>query len=441
MNYKEAMEYMEETAKYGSVLGLDSMRELCTRLGNPQEQLRFIHIAGTNGKGSVLAYISTVLKSAGYKVGRYISPVIFEYRERIQVNGRMITKQGLCDCLMPVREAARQMKAEGLAHPTPFEIETAVAFLYFKMLQCDIVVLETGLGGSLDATNVINNTIASVFTSVSMDHMQFLGDTQELIAESKAGIIKKNCHVISTEQKPEAAAVLRKKAEELGCPFHMVDSSQISKIKYGVKQQRFTYKNEKDLVISLAGQYQIMNCALAVETINVLAQCGFPVRENALRKGLLETEWKGRFTAAATKPLFIADGAHNEDAARRLAESIRFYFTNKRIIYIMGMLRDKEYGKIIRLTCGLAEHIITVTAPGNQRAMSACDLAKEVRELHPCVTAADSLEEAVELSFLLADKDSVIVAFGSLSYLGDIIRIVENKDKIRSDSHGKQGKN
>lgn len=443
MNYKEAMEYIEDINKYGSALGLENMRELCERLGNPQEELRFVHIAGTNGKGSVLAYISTILKKAGYRTGRYISPVIFNYRERIQLNGRPITKQALCECLEPVKAAAQQMAEEGLPHPTPFEIETALAFCYFKKTQCDIVVLETGLGGALDATNIITTAVAAVFTAISMDHMQYLGDTLKEIAESKAGIIKNGCYVISAAQQPEVMETIGRRAKEKGSPFYPLELQKLGRIKYGVEKQRFSYGGYKDLEITLAGKHQIENAALAVQVMEALNRDGYPIGERALRKGLLDTVWKGRFSVIARKPYFIVDGAHNEDAAKRLAESVRFYFTftNRRIIYIMGILRDKEYDKIIRETYELAEHIITVTPPHNPRAMQAYELAKEAQQYHGSVTAADSLEEAVELGYMLADKDSVIIAFGSLSYLGALTGIVENRDKIRSDSHGKSGKN
>ncbi|NLL77514.1 MAG: bifunctional folylpolyglutamate synthase/dihydrofolate synthase [Clostridiales bacterium] len=440
MNYKEAMEYMEEVSRYGSVLGLDNMRELCGRLGNPQDDLRFIHIAGTNGKGSVLAYLSTVFKAAGYKTGRYISPVIFEYRERIQINGRPITKQALCECLEEIKQRIEEIVEEGLPHPTPFEIETAMAFLYFKKMKCDIVILETGMGGLSDATNIISSTVAAVFTSISMDHMQYLGKTLEEIAENKSGIIKNGCYVFSMVQEPEVLSILRKRAEDKSSPFFVVGEGKITRVKYGVEKQRFSYECYKDLEIGLAGKHQIVNAALAVNIIEVLGQAGYPVKEKELRAGLADTVWRGRFSVIGRKPLFIVDGAHNEDAAKKLAESVRFYFTDRRIIYIMGILRDKEYDKIIRETYELAQDIITVTTPGNPRAMHAYDLAREVKKFHPRVTASDSLEEAVELSYLLADKDSVIIAFGSLSYLGDLIKIVENRDKIRSDTHGKSKK-
>ncbi len=443
MNYREAMAYVEELGQYGSVMGLATMRELCARLGQPQDQLKFVHIAGTNGKGSIVAYVSTVLQQAGYKVGRYISPTVTDYRERFQIDGRMITQAGLCKYLEPVREAAEAMAAEGLPHPTAFEVETTVAFLYFLDKQCEIVVLETGLGGAEDATNVIETTLVAAFASISRDHMGILGETPEEIAAVKSGIIKNKCYAISVRQQPEVMKVLRQAALLRKARFYTADAGRAKNIRYGVTRQHFTYDKYKNLAIAMAGQVQIENAVAAVEIIAALGRLGFPVQEEQLRQGLLETRWRGRFEVIGRKPLFIADGAHNEDAARRLAESIRFYFTNRRIIYIMGMLKDKEYDKVILDTYALAEHIITVTPPAGERALHAYELAQSVSEFHNSVTVADSVQEAVEIAYLLAaqDKDAVIIAFGSLSYLGELINVVEHRDTIRRDSHGRSEEN
>lgn len=443
MNYREAMQYIEELRPLGVVMGLESTRQLCARLGNPQEQLRFVHIAGTNGKGSTLAYISTVMTAAGYRTGRYLSPAVKEYRERFQVDGRMITQSGFCKYLGPVKAAAEAMAAEGLPHPTVFEVETVLSFLYFLDKRCDIVVLETGLGGALDTTNVVENTLATVFSSISMDHMAVLGDSLGEIALAKAGIIKNKCYVISVKQPPEVMKVLRQAALTKKGKFLTADISHAKRIRYGVEKQRFDYDRYKDLEISMPGQYQIENAVLAVETVLALNRCGFTVPEEKLREGLLQTRCPGRFDVLAKRPLFIADGAHNEDAAKKLAESIRFYFTNRKIIYIMGMLKDKEYDKVIRNTFPLASHIITVTPPIAGRALSALELAQAAREYHRAVTAADSVQEAVEIAYLLTgkDKDAVIIAFGSLSYLGELMDIVEHRDTIRRDSHGRSEKN
>ena len=425
MNYKEALEYVDSLNQYGIVPGLDSIKELCKRLGNPQDALSFVHIAGTNGKGSALAYISTVLKCAGYRVGRYLSPVIFEYREKIQVGKRPITKEALCEGLEMIRQICEEMVADGFHHPTPFEVETALAFWYFQKKECDIVVLETGMGGLMDATNLITTTKLAVLTSISMDHMQFLGDTLEKIATQKAGIMKDGCSVVTMNQQEEVMNVIVGEAAEKGCPLVVADCTKAKNIRYGIEKQTFDYDGMKKLEITMAGKFQVDNAILAIEAIKVLKEMGYTVSEGALRKGLKECEWKGRFSVLKKKPYFLADGAHNEDAARKLAESIEFYFTNKRIIYIMGMLRDKEYEKVIAFTQKYAEKIITVTPPENPRAMHAYELAGEVAKVHAHVTAVDSLEEAVEMSLLLAGKDDVIISFGSLSYLGRLMNIVE----------------
>ncbi len=432
MKYEQALEYLEQMNMYGSVLGLETSRELCMRLGNPQDELKFVHIAGTNGKGSILAYVSTVLTAAGYKTGRYVSPTIRDYRERIQVNGRMITKKAVGELTEQVKNACDAMVAEGFPHPTVFEMETAMGFLYFKEMGCQIVVLETGLGGLLDSTNIIKNTLVAAFASISMDHMAILGKTLTAIAEQKAGIIKPGCKVVTGLQEPEVISVLQEKSKDNECDLILADAGIATKVRHGVTKQQFDYSGIKNLEITLAGKCQIANCITAIEVIKALEAEGFPVSEKALRAGLKETRWDGRFTILEKQPLFIVDGAHNEDAAKKLADSLRFYFTNRRIIYIMGVLRDKEYDKVISETYALADQIITLTPPNNPRALSAYELAVAVQEFHSNVTAVDSVEEAIEIAKLFATKDDVIVAFGSLSYLGRMMDILEKKNGVKN---------
>ncbi len=434
MKYQEALDYIESIQSYGIVPGLSSVTELCRLMGNPQDRLKFVHIAGTNGKGSVLAYVSTILKCAGYRVGRYISPTIFEYRERIQINGRNITKDALCEGVALLRDACNEMVARGLPHPTPFEVETVLGFWYFERQACDIVVLETGMGGLSDATNLIQNTEVAVLASISMDHMKFLGDTLEAIAEQKAGIIKEGCAVVSAMQKAEAMDVIERVTAEQKGTLHVADMDYIVNLKQGtgrnIECQKFDYIGAdgyslKQLEIHLAGAVQSENALLAIEVIRALQKKGYTITDNSIRKGLKETIWRGRFSVISKKPLFVVDGAHNEDAAAKLAKSIEIYFTNRRIIYIMGILRDKEYEKVIELTHRYADQIITITPPDNPRAMGAYELAQEIAKVHTKVTAVDSLEEAVEMARLLAGPEDVILAFGSLSYLGRLIKIVE----------------
>ncbi len=427
MTEREVKEYIEQVSTYGSILGLDSIRMLLGYMGNPQEQLKFIHIAGTNGKGSVLAYVSTILTTAGYRTGRYLSPVISEYREKIQVNGKMISKAALCEGITYIRECVTKMEAEGNPSPTLFEIETALAFWYFKKKKCDIVVLETGLGGILDATNIITNTLVAVITSISYDHMAFLGNSLTQIALAKAGIIKDDAIVVSAVQQEEAARVIEQKCAEHKC--QLVVSKKPQQVKYGLKKQTFCYKERKKLSISLAGLWQPENACVAIEVCDALTQKGFVIREEQMQKGLLHTTWNGRFTLLHQKPYFVMDGAHNEDAAKRLKESIEVYFPNTPLIYIIGVLKDKEHEKILQITAKRAAHIITITPPDNPRAMQAYELAIEAREYNPNVTVADSLEEAVEMAILLAGDKCGILVFGSLSYLGRLQSIVLNKWK------------
>lgn len=443
MNYQEVLDYVEELKKYGSVPGLASIQRLCGRLGNPQDKLKFIHIAGTNGKGSVLAFCSEILKESGYRVGRYISPTIFEYRERIQVNGRPVSKKELCRLMELMKDLCGEIEAEGNPHPTAFEIETAMAFIYFLEQNCDVVVLETGLGGLLDATNIVKTTVLEIITSISLDHMGILGNSLSDIAENKAGIMKPGSRAVALKGDNAVMDILERKAKELAIPLSVADPSEITGVKSSLERQSFHYKGYRDLTISMVGKYQLENAALSVCAMEELAKTGFPVKERAVYKGLLQTCWPGRFQILEKKPLFIADGAHNRDAAVRLAQSLQFYFTNRRIIYIIGILRDKEQDEILRVTCPLADQILTVPTPG-ERGLSSYDLACIVKEYHDNVTATDSVQEAVELAYLLADKETVIAAFGSLSYLGNLINIVkaasdkESRKKMGRDSHGKQ---
>jgi dihydrofolate synthase/folylpolyglutamate synthase len=422
MTYEEARAFIADTAKYGSVLGLETEAELLRRLGNPQDDLRFVHIAGTNGKGSILAYVSTVLKEAGYRVGRYISPTIFKYRERIQVDGAYITKEAVARLTEKIARAGREMQAEGFSHPTGFEVETAMAFLYFKEMNCDIVVLETGMGGLTDATNVVKTTLVSAFASISMDHMGFLGDTLEEIAAVKAGIIKPDTKVVSAVQKPEVRRVLQDTCARQHASYCEVDENEIRNVHYGFEEQSFAYRDLKDLRPGLTGSCQIGNAAAAVEVIYALRDLGFPVEEEALRRGLRKTEWIGRFTAVDRHPLFVVDGAHNRDAADRLYETLQLYFPRKRKIFIIGVLADKEYDYIVSRLAPLAAHIITVMTPDNPRALPAEALAQAVQKYNSKVEAAESLAESVRAARGYATADDLILAFGSLSYLGALIR-------------------
>ena len=427
MNYKEARVYLDEVSKYGSVLGLESMRELLHRLGDPQNELKFIHISGTNGKGSVLAYLSTILSGAGYRTGRYISPTLFSYRERIQVDGEYIEKESLACHVTAIAAAAEDMQKAGLPSPTVFEIETALAFLYFKEKRCDIVTLEVGCGGLLDATNVITTTLMEVIASISMDHTDLLGDTLAKIAAQKAGIIKPDTMVVSAQQKSEAAQVIEDTCKEQHCTLQMVDESKISNVRYGAEGQTFSYKTWENVAISLAGSYQIKNAALALEGVEALRKLGYALSDQQVREGLLHTAWRGRFTTLRRDPTVIIDGAHNPAAALELKESLERYFPGKTLYFVMGMFKDKDYAQVIDLTAPLARHIITVETPGNPRAMPARELAEAVGKVNPSVEWADSVAHGVEKALAMAGKEDAVIVFGSLSFLGEAADAVNEK--------------
>lgn len=427
MDYREARAYLKECEKYGSVLGLANMEALLSCLGNPHRDLKFIHIAGTNGKGSTLAYISTILKESGCRVGRYISPTLFTYRERIQINGEVISKEALARWVTVIKKAIDQLLAQGGVHPTVFEIETVLGFLYFREEGCECIVLETGLGGREDATNVVDTTVMEIITPVSMDHMSFLGDSLARIAAEKAGIIKTGTTVISARQKPQAGQVIEETCKRKKARLYIAQTPK--QVSYGWREQCFDYKHLKALTIHLAGIYQIENAAVAVEAALRLRELGFHISDEQIRAGLLKTGWQGRFTVLDEKPIFIIDGAHNQDGARVLRESLEYYFTNHRIFYIMGVFKDKEYQKMVEELAPLGKRIFTIQTPDNPRALEAEVLAKAVAKVNPEVEAARSIEEAMKKAMEVADENDIIVACGSLSFLGEIQRRLLNEEQ------------
>lgn len=432
MNYYEARIYLDEVSKYGSILGLENIRNLLDELGNPQEHLRFIHIAGTNGKGSVLAYISTILCEAGYKTGRYISPTVVSYLERIQVHQKPISEDTFAKLVDQVKTAITVMETKGLAKPTVFEVETAIAFLYFREQNCDLVVLETGLGGLLDATNIIKHTLIAVFTPISRDHMGFLGETLTEIARNKAGIIKEGCTVVTAEQVPEVRKVIEITAEEKRCNVCAADMNQVQITEANYEGQVFRINQNGSSVpirIPLVGGHQVENAVTALEVVKVLNRNGYQIFDQAILSGFAHTVWPGRFTCILKEPLFIVDGAHNEQAVTRLKQTVETFFAGKRLLYIMGVFRDKEYEKMVDLMVPMAEEVFTVSLPDEERTLSAEELKEAVAGYEVPVYAMSSVEQAVEQALQAAEKEDVILAFGSLSYLGAVMQVVEEKKK------------
>lgn len=429
MDYRQARNYMEEISGYGSVLGLANMQQLLERLNHPEQELSIIHVAGTNGKGSVVSYLSTIYGEAGYRVGRYVSPTICKYRERIQINNRYIEKSDFAEGITLIQGIIEQMVAEGLPHPTPFEVETALALWYYKRHNCDLVILECGLGGSEDATNAITKKICTVFASISMDHMGILGDSLEEIARTKAGIIAKDIPAVSMTQEPCVEQVLRQEAAKAGAEFVLADVTKATVTESSLDKQVFSYEDYENLELTLAGEHQISNAVLALTVIETMQKKGFLVSREAIYQGFAKTKWIGRFTTIHKNPRIIVDGAHNEDAAKKLAKLVKQQLSHQKIIYLMGVFKDKEYEKIVKETAPFASQIITFTIPDNERALSGMELAYTVRDYNENVTAADSMKEAVEMALLLAGKEDVILAFGSLSFIGRLMELMEEMKK------------
>ena len=442
MDYREAREFYKERAGRGSVMGLDSIRCLLKECGNPQEDLTFIHIAGTNGKGSVSAFLSSILKEAGIRTGTYTSPAVVSELERYQTDGIWIGEQEFADLTGALKEAAGRMEARGQGSPTVFELETALALMYFREKDCGLVVLETGLGGAEDATNVVERTAAAVFTSISRDHMGILGDTLSEIAVCKAGIMEPGCAVLSADQEPEVWEVLRARAGELGCPALQIDRGEILGEEAGIrdfgsvlKGERFSYKGFKNLEISLRGTYQMENGARALETALALRKQGYDIPDRAICAGLKKASWPGRFEILMERPLLIVDGAHNRDAALRLRQCVTTHLMGKRLIFIMGVFRDKEYSQICSIMAPLADVIYTVGLPDRGRSLPPKDLAVEAGRYGAEAWAADSVKGALDMAFGRAGEEDAILAFGSLSYLGLVMREAER----RRQESGRQG--
>lgn len=426
MNYFEAREYLREVNKYGSVLGLESIKELLKRLGNPHLELKVVHIAGTNGKGSTLSFLQSIIMESGYRVGRYSSPAVFEYREIIRVNNDYIDEFSLANIISTIKEKCDDMVNEGLSHPTPFEIETAMAFVYFKQKMCDIVLIECGLGGETDATNVFEKVLCSVITTISLDHTQFLGTTIDEISKVKAGIIKKGCPVIMSNQSNEAIEAVglmaKQKESELivtNCVYKFKPNEYITNFKYVASNNEIYYADLKML-----GTYQAINAATAVETALVLEKLGFNVKSN-IESGLERAFWPGRLEIICKDPFIIIDGAHNPGAVGELRKSIDLYFTNKRITFIMGVLADKDFSQEAEIIADKAVNIITIT-PNNARALDGIKLAETLKVYNKNVEVSDTLEEAVLVAkeSIKNNQTDMILAFGSLSFLSDFKNIV-----------------
>lgn len=422
---------IHEFNRFGMVLGLDRMEELLRRLGNPQDDLKVIHVAGTNGKGSVSKYLEEGLSACGYKMGLYTSPYIETFNERIRYDGADISDEDLEYYGQKVVSAAEAMVADGLDSPTEFEVVTAIAFLYFADRQADITILEVGLGGIGDSTNVVKSPLASVITSISYDHMAQLGSSLAEIAFNKAGIIKTGCPVIANVPQRDAAKIIARKAYAMGSRLYDISGIRAAvsdETPFSQKVSMELYeKSYSDVEISMVGRHQAENLKTALATLEILRKSGaVKLDREALYEGLKRARQPGRFEVISEDPLVIIDGAHNEAGAQALQETMAQHFAGKKILLVAGILADKEIDSIVKFLTKITDHII-VTEPDNPRKLAAEKLAGHVADFGVAAEAVPDVEAAVHRAKELADGYDVILFAGSLYLIGDVRRLWRNE--------------
>lgn len=427
MNYTEALNYINDKNKFGSRPGLKTMEKLLELLGNPQKNMQYIHVGGTNGKGSTSNYIASTLKEADYKVGLFISPFIERFNERVSINGKDIPDSRLANITATIKDKIKIMLEEGYEHPTTFEIVTTIAFVYFKEENVDYTILEVGLGGRMDSTNIIDESLASIITTIDYDHVDVLGDTLGKIAFEKAGIIKEEGLVISYPQQEEVLKVLKSKAIEEGaefleCPMKDIsikelnDNGAVFDFKYGDS----LYEN---ITINLLGEYQVYNATLALYTLLKLKEKNLvSITVEQIRNGFVKTKWMGRMEMLKEKPGFLIDGAHNLQAAKTLGNSLKNFNYNKLILGI-GILNDKDVEHIMEILAPLADKIV-ITEVNMPRKMPAESLEKIAKKYNENIHLEQNIERAIAKAYELANEKDLIVFAGSLYLIGDVRKLV-----------------
>lgn len=428
MDYKEALEYINKTEWFGSRPGLERITELLEKLGNPQNGMKFIHIAGTNGKGSCAAMTASVLKAAGYKTGLFTSPYLYRFNERMQINGKQIDDDVLAADVSLVKIAADAMAD----HPTEFELMTAAALVWFKEQNCDIVVLEVGLGGRLDATNVIEAPEACVIMNIGLDHTAVLGDTVEQIAEEKAGIIKPGADCVLYQQSQSVTEIVRERCDEVGARLHVADFSELHSEFDSLFGQSFTYRGEV-YALPLLGANQLRNAAVVLELVEVLRRRGWALDQSDVEHGLYAVSWPGRFELVNDEPCFIVDGGHNPQCAQTVADNLARYFPGRRITLLVGVLADKDYPAMLAALDGQAAAYIAAT-PLSPRALPAAELGDYLKRFGKPVTVCADPAQAAELALAHAAPEDVICAVGSL-YMAGAIRMDLRRDHNENSGH------
>lgn len=430
MNYNESIHYLEEEVGFGSVPGLERIQALCDKLGNPERNLPIVHVAGTNGKGSAVAMLSSILKEAGYRVGTYTSPHLERYNERFLINGQEITDDDFAKEITLMKTLCAELAAEGKAVPTLFEIVTGAAFHYFAAQKVDVLILEVGLGGKYDATNIVPSPLLSLIMSISIDHTDFLGNSLEQIAAEKAGIIKKNSPVVLYYQDEMVYNIMWTKSQELHAPFYCPENTEIHISSQTLEGTVFSVKNDlldlSDLYLPLLGAHQIKNCITVLEGCAILQKNGLSLSENAIREGLKNTRWAGRMECCGKEPLVLLDGAHNADGILQLATAMQTYFNEKKVTLILGVLGDKEYDKMAEVILPHADAVI-LTEPHSERKLDVFSLARSISNHSGAIYTEKEIEAAFEKARSITPADDIILCCGSLYMIGAMRTYIKSK--------------
>ena len=415
MDLEQAIEYIHSLYRKGATPGLARIRQLLALLGNPEKELKFVHIAGTNGKGSTAAMTASILCQAGYKAGLFTSPYIYRFHERIQMDGKQIADEKLLPLILKVKALAETMAEP----PTEFEFVTALAMEYYKNENCPIVVLEVGMGGALDATNAIEAPEVAVITNIGFDHTDVLGDTLPKIAANKAGIIKPGCHAVVYRGSREVEAVYEQICAQTGCPLQKADFDSIRLHSHDLFGQVFDCGQRTNLQLPLLGDHQLHNAAVVLSVVDALTERGWQITEQHIREGLANVQWPGRFDIVCRQPLFIIDGGHNPQCIEALVKNIDDYLSDRRVIALTGVLADKDYGEMFRPVMDRVDCFVCIT-PDNPRRLPAQELADHLRKAGAKAVACETVDEAVETAKDLAGRDGAVLCFGSLYSIGDI---------------------
>ena len=415
MNVNEAIEYIHSVYWKGGHFGLDRVLTLLEKMGNPEKKLKYVHIAGTNGKGSTASMTASILQKAGYRTGLYTSPYIYRFHERIQINGEQISDEDLVEITEMVKPLADSMEQS----PTEFELVCAIAFEYFVRKQCDIVVLEVGLGGDYDATNVIETPEVAVVTNIGLDHTDVLGNTLEEIARTKAGIFKEGGDAVVYRGIPSVEQVFEDVCREKHIRLKKADFDSLRLKAHSLDGQVFDCGSRKDLVLPLLGDHQLHNASVVLSVVDTLIEKGWNISEEHIREGLRDVSWPGRFDIVSREPLFIIDGGHNPQCIEALVKNIEDYLAGRRVVALTGVLEDKDYGDMYQPVMPLVDSFVCITPP-NPRKLEAAELAAHLRGAGAQATACETIEEGVALALREAGETGAVLCFGSLYTIGAI---------------------